>query len=76
MGRRLGPNETEALLRPDFGRVAVSEVGAEPANLRKPWGFLGLDRGSGEFAKVRWRRRCPPILNPMMSSEIHLYAIY
>jgi len=76
MGRRLGPNETEAHLRPDFGRVAVSEVGLESANLRKPWGFQRHERGSGEFAKVRWRRRCPPILNPMMSSEIHLYQIY
>ena len=57
MGLRLGPNETEALLRPDFGRAAVSEVGLESANLRKPLGFQRQDRGSGEFAKVRWRRR-------------------
>ena len=57
MGLRLGPNETEALLRPEFGHPAVSEVGAEPANLRKPWGFQRPDRGSGEFEKVRWRRR-------------------
>ena len=56
MGLRLGPIETEALLRPDFGRAAVSEVGLEPANQRKPWGFLRQDRGSGEFAKVHWRR--------------------
>ena len=52
----MGPNETEALLRPDFGRAAVSEVGLESANLRKPLGFQRLDRGSGEFEKVRWRR--------------------
>ena len=63
MGLRLGPNETEALLRPDFGRAAVSEVGAEPANLRKPWGFQRQDRGSGEFAKVRWRREGDSNLN-------------
>ena len=56
MGLWLGPNETEALLRPDFGRLAVSEVGLESANLRKPWGFQGYERGSGEFAKVHWRR--------------------
>ena len=76
MGRRLGPNETEALMRPDFARAAVSEVGLESANQRKSWGFSRLDRGSGEFEKVRWRRRCPLILNPMMSREIHLYQIY
>ena len=51
----LGPNETEAHLRPDFGRVAVSEVGMESANLRKSRGFQRLDRGSGEFEKVHWR---------------------
>jgi len=51
----LGPNETEALLRPDFGRVGVSEVGLESANLRRSRGFQRQDRGSGEFAKVRWR---------------------
>ena len=56
MGVRLGPNETEAVLRPDFRRAAVSEVGPESANLRKPWGFQRLDRGSGEFEKVHWRR--------------------
>ena len=56
MGLWLGPNETEAHLRPDFGRVAVSEVGMESANLRKPRGFQRLDRGSGEFEKVHWRR--------------------
>ncbi len=55
MGLRLGPNETEALLRPDVGLVAVSEVGMEPANLLKSRGFQRLDRGSGEFEKVRWR---------------------
>ena len=53
---RLGPNETEAHLRPDFGRVAVSEVGMESANLRKSRGFQRLDRGSGEFEKVHWRK--------------------
>ena len=56
MGLRLGPNETEALLRPDFGLAAVSEVGAEPTNLRKPWGFQRQVRGSGEFEKVHWRK--------------------
>ena len=55
MGLWLGANETESLLRPNFGRVGVSEVGLESANLRKPRGFQRLDRGSGEFAKVRWR---------------------
>ena len=56
MGLRLGPNETEAHLRPDFGRTAVSEVGSKPSNLRKPRGFQSQDRGSGEFEKVHWRR--------------------
>ena len=55
MGRRLGPNEKEAQLRPNFRRPAVSEVGSKPAQLRKPPGFQGLDRGSGEFEKVHWR---------------------
>ena len=63
MGRRLGPNETEALLRPDFARAAVSEVGLKSANQRKSWGFSRLDRGSGEFEKVRWRRKGDSNLN-------------
>ena len=63
MGLWLGPNETEAHLRPDFGRVAVSEVGSESANLRKPWGFQRQDRGSGEFEKVHWRREGDSNLN-------------
>jgi len=29
----------------------------ESANLRKSRGFQRLDRGSGEFEKVHWRRR-------------------
>ena len=61
MGLWLGPNETEAHLRPDFGRVAVSEVGMESANLRKSRGFQRLDRGSGEFEKVHWRRESDSI---------------
>ena len=63
MGRRLGPNETEAVLRPDFGRAAVSEVGMESANLLKPRGFQHQDRGSGEFEKVHWRREGDSNLN-------------
>ena len=55
MGLRLGPNETEADLRAILACAAVSEIGAEPTNLRKSRGFQRLDRGSGEFEKVRWR---------------------
>ena len=66
MGFSLGPNETEADLRPILACAAVSEVGQEPANLGKPRDFSvwivnleSLNRFIGGGSRFRTRDSVP-----------------